>query len=114
MLVRDLESTSHNSAKFSRQPSCFSHDSGGSLRHSGDGRTPRPLTPSVPRHPVLALSDPVHPVLSGESRSGDTLSAKSASPLWNTCRSGAPDDARHTLRTTSVKQDSSITSQRPA
>lgn len=80
VLVRDLESTLPQLGEIQPAAILFSHDSGGSHCDTPGMDALRAVNALCPQAPVLALSEPVHPVLSGESRSGDTLSAKSASP----------------------------------
>ncbi|MGC3976392.1 MAG: hypothetical protein QM771_18700 [Nitrospira sp.] len=80
VLVRDLESTLEELGEIRPEAILFSHDSGGSHRPSPGLDALRALNALCPQAPVLALTEPVHPSLSGVSQSIDTLSAESASP----------------------------------
>ncbi|ODT43728.1 MAG: hypothetical protein ABS70_07300 [Nitrospira sp. SCN 59-13] len=80
VLVRDLESTLPQLGEIQPEAILFSHDSGGSHRGTPGMDALRTLNALCPQAPVLALTEPVVPALSGASQSFATHSAESASP----------------------------------
>lgn len=80
VLVRDLESTIGQLGEIQPDAILLSHDSGGSHRETPGVDALRTVTSLCPQAPVLALTRPLHPVLSGACPSTDTLAAQSATP----------------------------------